>query len=56
MLFVASKVFTPATVIPDSTDEMIHDRKALEEFGKKCWDLYEARNGLDLPTVRQGGT
>jgi hypothetical protein len=50
---------------------MIHDRKALEEFGKKCWDLYEARNasiitdlfagccqqcGLDLPTVRQGGT
>jgi ubiquitin carboxyl-terminal hydrolase 4/11/15 len=34
----------PATTIPDSTDEMINDRKALEEFGQTCWDLYEARN------------
>lgn len=29
---------------PDSTDEMVHDRKALEEFAKKSWDIYKARN------------
>ncbi|CAP80915.1 Pc12g12880, partial [Penicillium rubens Wisconsin 54-1255] len=44
----------PATVIPDSTDEMIHDRKALEEFGKKCWDLYEARNASIITDLFAG--
>ncbi|OQE95619.1 hypothetical protein PENNAL_c0002G04706 [Penicillium nalgiovense] len=44
----------PATVIPDSTDEMIHDRKALEEFGKKCWDLYEARNASVITDLFAG--
>lgn len=29
---------------PDSTDEMVHDRKALEEFAQKSWDIYKARN------------
>ncbi|KAL4875074.1 hypothetical protein BJY04DRAFT_211562 [Aspergillus karnatakaensis] len=29
---------------PDSTDEMVHDKKALEEFADKCWDIYKARN------------
>ncbi|KAL4933316.1 putative ubiquitin-specific protease UBP12 [Aspergillus undulatus] len=29
---------------PDSTDEMVHDRKALEEFADQCWDIYKARN------------
>ncbi|KAF9891719.1 CSN-associated deubiquitinating enzyme Ubp12, partial [Aspergillus nanangensis] len=29
---------------PDSTDEMVHNRDALEEFANKCWDIYKARN------------
>ncbi|KAJ5083903.1 hypothetical protein NUU61_008482 [Penicillium alfredii] len=29
---------------PDSTDEMVHNRAALEEFGVKSWDMYKARN------------
>lgn len=29
---------------PDSTDEMVHNRQALEEFAKKSWDIYKARN------------
>ncbi|KAL3471949.1 hypothetical protein BJX99DRAFT_13959 [Aspergillus californicus] len=29
---------------PDSTDEMVHDRKALEEFADTNWDIYKARN------------
>ncbi|KAL4791548.1 hypothetical protein BDV19DRAFT_370365 [Aspergillus venezuelensis] len=29
---------------PDSTDEMTHNRKALEDFADKCWDIYKARN------------
>lgn len=29
---------------PDSTDEMVHNRAALEEFANKCWDIYKARN------------
>ncbi|KAJ6090348.1 hypothetical protein N7486_009163 [Penicillium sp. IBT 16267x] len=29
---------------PDSTDEMVHDRKALEKFAKESWDIYKARN------------
>ncbi|CAI7655408.1 unnamed protein product [Penicillium glandicola] len=44
----------PATVIPDSTDEMIHDRKALEDFGKKCWELYEARNASIITDLFAG--
>ncbi|KOS43911.1 hypothetical protein ACN38_g5213, partial [Penicillium nordicum] len=44
----------PSTVIPDSTDEMIHDRKALEDFGKKCWDLYEARNASIITDLFAG--
>lgn len=44
----------PSTVIPDSTDEMIHDRKALEDFGKKCWDLYEARNASVITDLFAG--
>ncbi|KAJ5835413.1 Peptidase C19 ubiquitin carboxyl-terminal hydrolase 2 [Penicillium robsamsonii] len=44
----------PSTVIPDSTDEMIHNRKALEDFGKKCWDLYEARNASIITDLFAG--
>ncbi|KAG0160963.1 hypothetical protein PDIDSM_8495 [Penicillium digitatum] len=44
----------PSTVIPDSTDEMIHNRKALEDFGKKCWDLYEARNASVITDLFAG--
>ncbi|KAI3229285.1 hypothetical protein DTO012A9_8635 [Penicillium roqueforti] len=44
----------PSTVIPDSTDEMIHDRKALEDFGKKCWELYEARNASVITDLFAG--
>lgn len=29
---------------PDSTDEMTHNRAALENFATKCWDIYKARN------------
>ncbi|CAL5868063.1 uncharacterized protein PFLUO_LOCUS2286 [Penicillium psychrofluorescens] len=29
---------------PDSTDEMVHDREALEKFAAKSWDIYKARN------------
>lgn len=29
---------------PDSTDEMVHNRQALEEFAAKSWDIYKARN------------
>ncbi|KAJ5280733.1 hypothetical protein N7478_006105 [Penicillium angulare] len=29
---------------PDSTDEMVHNRKLLEEFATKSWDIYKARN------------
>ncbi|KAL5361086.1 hypothetical protein BJX96DRAFT_151378 [Aspergillus floccosus] len=29
---------------PDSTDEMVHNRAALEDFANKCWDIYKARN------------
>ena len=29
---------------PDSTDEMVHDQKALREMADKCWDIYKARN------------
>ncbi|KAJ5179920.1 hypothetical protein N7492_003130 [Penicillium capsulatum] len=29
---------------PDSTDEMVHDRRALEEFAAQSWDIYKARN------------
>ncbi|KAJ5163992.1 Peptidase C19 ubiquitin carboxyl-terminal hydrolase 2 [Penicillium coprophilum] len=44
----------PSTIIPDSTDEMIHNRKALEDFGKKCWDLYEARNASIITDLFAG--
>ncbi|KAJ5550357.1 Peptidase C19 ubiquitin carboxyl-terminal hydrolase 2, partial [Penicillium sp. DV-2018c] len=44
----------PATTIPDSTDEMINDRKALEEFGQTCWDLYEARNASVITDLFAG--
>ncbi|CAG8127334.1 unnamed protein product [Penicillium olsonii] len=44
----------PYTTIPDSTDEMIHDRKALEEFGKTCWDLYESRNASVITDLFSG--
>lgn len=29
---------------PDSTDEMVHNRQALEEFAAKSWEIYKARN------------
>ncbi|KKY20807.1 putative ubiquitin c-terminal hydrolase [Phaeomoniella chlamydospora] len=29
---------------PDSTDEMVHNPKLLEEMADKCWDIYTARN------------
>ena len=29
---------------PDSTDEMVHDQKALRDMADKCWDIYKARN------------
>ena len=29
---------------PDSTDEMVHDKKALQAFADKNWDIYKARN------------
>lgn len=44
----------PYTTIPDSTDEMIHDRKALEEFGRTCWDLYESRNASVVTDLFSG--
>ncbi|KAJ5773808.1 Peptidase C19 ubiquitin carboxyl-terminal hydrolase 2 [Penicillium paradoxum] len=44
----------PATTIPDSTDEMINDRKALEAFGKTCWDLYESRNASVITDLFAG--
>ncbi|KAJ5742414.1 uncharacterized protein N7511_011433 [Penicillium nucicola] len=34
----------PYTEIPDSTDEMVHNRKALEEFALRSWDIYKSRN------------
>ena len=44
----------PYTTIPDSTDEMVHDRKALEEFGKTCWELYESRNASVITDLFSG--
>ncbi|KAL4785395.1 hypothetical protein BJX76DRAFT_347041 [Aspergillus varians] len=29
---------------PDSTDEMVNNKEALQEFADKCWDIYKARN------------
>ncbi|KAF7719981.1 Ubiquitin carboxyl-terminal hydrolase [Penicillium ucsense] len=29
---------------PDSTDDMVTDRKALEDFAVRNWDIYKARN------------
>ncbi|PYH94626.1 UCH-domain-containing protein [Aspergillus ellipticus CBS 707.79] len=29
---------------PDSTDEMVHNKKALHDFADTCWDIYKARN------------
>lgn len=29
---------------PDSTNEMVHDREALEKFAIQSWDIYKARN------------
>lgn len=29
---------------PDSTDEMVHNRQALEQFAAKSWEIYKARN------------
>ncbi len=29
---------------PDSTDEMVHDQKALQGLADKCWEIYKARN------------
>ena len=29
---------------PDSTDEMLHDPRALREMADKCWDIEKARN------------
>lgn len=29
---------------PDSTDEMVHNQQALEEFAAKSWEIYKARN------------
>lgn len=29
---------------PDSTDEMVHNPKLLQEMADKCWEIYKARN------------
>ncbi|WEW57010.1 ubiquitin C-terminal hydrolase [Emydomyces testavorans] len=29
---------------PDSTDDMVHDRAALEKFADRNWEIYKARN------------
>ena len=34
----------PYVTKPDSTDEMVHDPVALQQFADKCWELYKARN------------
>jgi ubiquitin carboxyl-terminal hydrolase 4/11/15 len=44
----------PYTTIPDSTDAMVHDQKALEEFGKTCWELYESRNASVITDLFSG--
>jgi ubiquitin carboxyl-terminal hydrolase 4/11/15 len=44
----------PYTTIPDSTDEMVHDQQALEEFGKTCWELYESRNASVITDLFSG--
>ncbi|KAJ5129913.1 Peptidase C19 ubiquitin carboxyl-terminal hydrolase 2 [Penicillium bovifimosum] len=44
----------PTTTVPDSTDEMINDRKALEAFGQTCWDLYESRNASVITDLFAG--
>jgi ubiquitin carboxyl-terminal hydrolase 4/11/15 len=44
----------PYFTIPDSTDAMVHDRNALEEFGKTCWKIYEARNSSVITDLFSG--
>ncbi|KAJ5701966.1 hypothetical protein N7488_009514, partial [Penicillium malachiteum] len=39
---------------PDSTDEMVHNRQALEEFAAKCWDIYKARNDSVITDLFSG--
>ena len=34
----------PYVTKPDSTDEMVHDPVALQQFADKCWELYKARS------------
>lgn len=34
----------PAVEKPDSTDEMVTNREALEQFAAKSWELYKVRN------------
>ena len=29
---------------PDSTDEMVHDKKALQDMADTCWEIYKKRN------------
>lgn len=38
----------------DSTDEMVTDRQALEEFGEKCWQMYESRNASVITDLFAG--
>ncbi|KAJ6008232.1 hypothetical protein N7540_012208 [Penicillium herquei] len=39
---------------PDSTDEMVHNRKALEDFAVQCWDIYKARNDSVITDLFSG--
>ncbi|KAJ5223993.1 hypothetical protein N7468_008535 [Penicillium chermesinum] len=39
---------------PDSTAEMVHDRKLLEEFASKHWSIYTARNESPIVDLFSG--
>ncbi|KAM5452000.1 putative ubiquitinyl hydrolase 1 [Microsporum canis] len=39
---------------PDSTDEMVHDKAALQRFADRCWEIYKARNDSVITDLFSG--
>ncbi|EZF61236.1 sorting nexin-41 [Trichophyton rubrum D6] len=39
---------------PDSTDEMVHDKVALQRFADRCWEIYKARNDSVITDLFSG--
>ncbi|KAF3482666.1 ubiquitin carboxyl-terminal hydrolase 12 [Arthroderma uncinatum] len=39
---------------PDSTDEMVHDKAALQGFADRCWEIYKARNDSVITDLFSG--